>query len=467
MAFITDVSLLIDGSTFKDPNCLKKFLQPYTPERKDCCFKVTGTFEEIENLVVRLSAVSDLQSPVPHRLTNKQDENPSAPLRSVDVSQSVMDYIENQCAKHLKRITGNRFILEMQPGESRGSVRVTFRPRHASVLPVHADFIRQRFISFYQRMASDLHTISVRAHYVRELQVRFPELLFSLRHGTKEVMVTGHFVRIALLEELLFKNTTRSGRSPEGKLPSKNQRPSESRPSLEYQHSSEYQHPSQTQRLMKNQHPMDKSHLLGMASSRTSAPFPGLSREPAEGDVCPICMESIKSREKETLKCKHSFCRECLKTAFVYKPVCPTCGAVYGLLTGTQPDGGTMDVTTEPSSLPGYERDGTIIISYYIPSGIQAEEHPNPGQPYEGASRTAYLPDNTEGRQILKLLQRAFDQRLVFTVGRSTTSGRSNMVTWNDIHHKTSRHGGPTQYGYPDPQYLSRVRDELKVKGIE
>ncbi|XP_051278309.1 probable E3 ubiquitin-protein ligase DTX3 isoform X2 [Dicentrarchus labrax] len=95
------------------------------------------------------------------------------------------------------------------------------------------------------------------------------------------------------------------------------------------------------------------------------------------------------------------------------------------------------------------------------------EEHPNPGHPYEGASRTAYLPDSSEGNKVLKLLRRAFDQRLIFTVGRSTTSGRSNMVTWNDIHHKTSVYGGPTHYGYPDPDYLSRVRDELKVKGIE
>lgn len=73
------------------------------------------------------------------------------------------------------------------------------------------------------------------------------------------------------------------------------------------------------------------------------------------------------------------------------------------------------------------------------------KEHPEPGEPYEGVSRTAYLPDCSEGRKVLRLLQRAFQQKLVFTVGRSTTSGRNNMVTWNDIHHKTSMHGGPTQ----------------------
>ena len=86
---------------------------------------------------------------------------------------------------------------------------------------------------------------------------------------------------------------------------------------------------------------------------------------------------------------------------------------------------------------------GTIVISYHFPSGVQGREHPNPGQRYEGTSRTAYLPDTREGREVLHLLRRAFDARLLFTVGTSNTTGRSNQITWNDIHHKTSVWGGP------------------------
>ena len=37
---------------------------------------------------------------------------------------------------------------------------------------------------------------------------------------------------------------------------------------------------------------------------------------------------------------------------------------------------------------------------------------------------------------------------------------------WNDIHHKTSTHGGAQGYGYPDPEYLDRVIDDLKARGI-
>ena len=41
------------------------------------------------------------------------------------------------------------------------------------------------------------------------------------------------------------------------------------------------------------------------------------------------------------------------------------------------------------------------------------------------------------------LLKRAFDAQLIFTVGTSVTTGQSDVVTWNDIHHKTNTHGGP------------------------
>ena len=83
---------------------------------------------------------------------------------------------------------------------------------------------------------------------------------------------------------------------------------------------------------------------------------------------------------------------------------------------------------------------------YIIYFNILQANHPNPGKPYSGTHRTAYLPDTKDGRQVLKLLKRAFDAKLLFTIGRSVTTGVENVVTWNDVHHKTSTHGGPTKY---------------------
>jgi deltex-like protein len=62
--------------------------------------------------------------------------------------------------------------------------------------------------------------------------------------------------------------------------------------------------------------------------------------------------------------------------------------------------------------------------------------------PYHGTVREAYLPDNSEGRHVHELLRKAFARRQIFTVGQSRTTGQDNVVTWNDIHHKTSPTGG-------------------------
>ncbi|NXW04940.1 DTX3L ligase, partial [Fregetta grallaria] len=182
-------------------------------------------------------------------------------------------------------------------------------------------------------------------------------------------------------------------------------------------------------------------------------------------DVCPICMERINNKEILS-KCNHAFCKSCIDQAMTYRQTCPVCNTVYGLMKGDQPEG-TMSTRTRSLFLPGYPGCGTIEITYSMRSGIQTSNHPNPGKPYCATTRTAYLPDNKEGREILQLLKRAFDQKLIFTVGQSRTTGAQGVITWNDIHHKTSMTGGPTNFGYPDPDYLQRVRSELKARGIE
>ncbi|KAM9394534.1 E3 ubiquitin-protein ligase DTX3L [Pholidichthys leucotaenia] len=430
MEFIRDITLIIDGTCCKEPGQLKEILHPFNPEKNHSFYRVRGTFEQLDNLVSILRSPRCHSSPTARAQTHHQAHRSSAHVEHVDVSRDVMDYIKQNCPEKLQKIQGKRFVIETLTEHRRGPtepgsmVQVTIRPLKDSVHT--AELVRQRFITFYQRTASDLQVISLNLspRNCTDLQGKFPHLLFNCSSSKQEVKIIGHFAHIAKLKEFLSQKTNSSISLPVDIVPA------------------------------------------DASSSRTSGPSQMDSND-SEGESCPICMEPIEPNEKKTLSCKHSFCKDCLKRAFDYKPVCPTCGTLHGTLTGTQPDGGTMDVTIDLSPLPGYEKYKTIVIRYYIPSGIQKKEHPNPGQPYEGASRRAYLPDSPEGQQVLSLLKRAFKQRLIFTVGRSATSGRNNIVTWNDIHHKTSMYGGPTCFGYPDPDYLSRVRDELKVKGIK
>lgn len=287
-----------------------QILQPYIVEkrRSSSCIIVRGSYEELEDVFSKL-----------------QYEHTSTHLRSVDVSASVMAYIETKCKNELSKIKGSSFSIEKQPDLKTGTVHVTLRPRQASITLDRANMVRQRFITFYQRTASDLQvtSVSVSPNKLIDLQKRFPQLLFEAKQ--KKTEVTGPFMHIARLKE----HTSSSRKSP-----------------------------------------VHKSQADG-GGSRTSATSPKSSSD-HEDESCPICMDVIVTTKKVTLlQCKHSFCKGCLKTAFDYKPVCPTCGEVYGTLTGTQPDGGRMNVNTTSSSLPGYEKYGTIIIKYYIPSGIQ------------------------------------------------------------------------------------------------
>ena len=60
----------------------------------------------------------------------------------------------------------------------------------------------------------------------------------------------------------------------------------------------------------------------------------------------------------------------------------------------------------------------------------------------------------------------AFERRLIFTVGRSLTTGRDDAIIWNDIHHKTVKDVTTSPHGYPDANYLNNVLRELKDNGV-
>ncbi|XP_021465726.2 E3 ubiquitin-protein ligase DTX3L isoform X1 [Oncorhynchus mykiss] len=205
----------------------------------------------------------------------------------------------------------------------------------------------------------------------------------------------------------------------------------------------------------------DKQRIVYPEDFNTGAAEVGAAGEA----TCPICMDIFTNKEK--LSCTHEFCKECLRRSVESMgPSCPVCKDVYGKVEGDQPDG-TMTHTISYTNLPGFTQCDTIVINYDIPDGKQTRKHPNPGKHFYGTQRRAYLPNNIEGNEVLKLLKKAFNQRLIFTVGISRTTGAENVVTWNDIHHKTNIGGGAQSFGYPDHDYLSRVKDELKAKGIK
>lgn len=85
----------------------------------------------------------------------------------------------------------------------------------------------------------------------------------------------------------------------------------------------------------------------------------------------------------------------------------------------------------------------------------------------------------------------AWDRRLIFSVGTSSTTGESDTVIWNEVasptsipatflqsqklkdallpskvHHKTEFGSNLTGHGFPDPGHLDNVLEELRAQGI-
>ncbi len=221
---------------------------------------------------------------------------------------------------------------------------------------------------------------------------------------------------------------------------------------------------------------------------------------PTDEEQCPVCLDYYKDGETAISlnKCGsgHHFHKDCIKTALDAQSKCPFCNTFYHIPTGIQPSG-KMAITLQPFLLPGMQYRlpngqisiatdacqfpsevkeytiqnpdmpfGTYIIAYQFPPGIQGPEHPNPGMPYTGTARRAFIPGTRDGHRVLQKFLKAWDARLLFRIGTSLTTGNTNTVIWNGIPHKTNISGGPTQFGFPDPDYITVVEEALSAVGI-
>lgn len=189
------------------------------------------------------------------------------------------------------------------------------------------------------------------------------------------------------------------------------------------------------------------------------------STNDVEREDCLICSDEyeVSATNWKVLQCGHKLCIDCCEqietTGTTMAGVtqtftkCPFCMKTFGVEIGTCPNG-TMRTAIVSTPCQGYERYQSICIQYVINCA-----------PYQ-LNRTAYLPNNDEGNELLELLQIAWDRRICFTIGTSATNGQENVLVWN-IHHKTAQAGGVESHGFPDDTYMKRCKLELSAHGIE
>jgi deltex-like protein len=189
-------------------------------------------------------------------------------------------------------------------------------------------------------------------------------------------------------------------------------------------------------------------------------------------DKCEICLENATS-EKPLIKMNecsgtHYFHKSCIKDWLNIKMECPYCKIPFpGVVPGPQPNNGIMAISINTTiTIPGESTSGAIAIVFSFDNGIQDNRHSSPSQPYTGTSRSVYLPNSIEGQNALKRIKYAWDIRILFNVGTSLTTGKTNCVIWNGIPFKTRLDGGPALHGYPDPGYLAELNSALDAQNI-
>ena len=184
-------------------------------------------------------------------------------------------------------------------------------------------------------------------------------------------------------------------------------------------------------------------------------------------DECGICYYSLEhdaTKLSKSKKCNHVFHKQCLLDALRYNKICPICTIGIGEPIGKSPSGEMRVSTNKNMSCEGFSNVGTIVIDYKMFSGVQKVYHEELGRSFKGVNRRAFLPDNEDGRNLLKRLKWAFSHGLTFCIGTSLTTNRSGVITWASIHHKTSMKNGA--HGWPDSTYFTRCNEELDNRGV-
>ncbi|NXE61296.1 DTX3L ligase, partial [Calcarius ornatus] len=341
----------------------------------------------------------------------------------IEVDASVFKLLETILSKEIESINGKFDTLVKIKEKSYGQKAIIFRPKsEISDMSSHAT---ESFITAFQSASAMLRekviSVKLSENQKKTLSVllnakKFEDLNVKLQKNEDELIIRGLPDHLYVAEKYLKSLLNIEGTQTRNRAPLSSDLSSQ-----------------EATGASKKSSVRQKKNLFSEGQTQ--------AKTEEKDDECPICRDTIEDK-KILEKCKHAFCKTCIDTAMAYKQACPVCNTVCGVLTGNQPEG-TMSARTISPSLPGYPNCGTIQIDYDMNGGIQTSSHPNPGQRYGPAHRTAYLPDNEEGREILQLLKRAFHQKLIFTVGQSRTTGAQNVITWNDIHHKTAMEGGP------------------------
>lgn len=186
----------------------------------------------------------------------------------------------------------------------------------------------------------------------------------------------------------------------------------------------------------------------------------GTKKQPSGIDHLPVCPQECPT---------HHYHMRCLRQCLSEAPRCALCRKQLVVITGYQPhtEESSMRYAADRQRLAGHDDCGTLVIHFHIGAGTQGLEHPIPGEPFPAFDYVTYLPDNSEGHEVLRMLELAWKRGLLFRIGFNPATKRKDVIVPNGIELKTKRTGNPQQGGWPDVSYMSRLKSDLKEVGIQ
>lgn len=193
---------------------------------------------------------------------------------------------------------------------------------------------------------------------------------------------------------------------------------------------------------------------------------------PSGEDECCFCLDLLDSNVVQLNVCVHRFHEECLKgylqqaendgTSVESGVECPECRRPVKEPRGSSPSG-TMHVSTKLRDCAGFPGCGSIGVSYCLPSSLQQSYHPAPNSAVRGLPvyGPAMIPNNHQGRQLLKRLEYSFGRGLSFEVAASPSGDFETRVAGD---HATILASNCESWS--NSTHWKRCNDELDVLNI-
>lgn len=194
----------------------------------------------------------------------------------------------------------------------------------------------------------------------------------------------------------------------------------------------------------------------------------GRGGECDDDGVCVICCEGLSSGGPVVAlrACGHKYHLDCIADSLDHSALCPHCRTCVRKEPQGRSPSGYMAIRRLPTVQHLRGNQIVIEVEYIIPGGIQKTYHENPGVPYSGCTKVAYVHDTVEGRMLLERLIYAFSHGLTFRIRGNDSGSQIGVVDWASIPHVVNVDDAIVVAGQNTHCYYAAFHEALDQQGV-